>query len=82
MSGRNERLQALLMDEATGNLSAEEKRELEELLQQESGVDRYVFERVASAVFLAGAARPAAQMPEDLTKKLIAAGQRLMADGD
>ena len=82
MSWRSERMEALLIDEATGNLSAEAMRELEALLREDSVVDRYAIERVASAVFLCGAARPDAAMPEELTKKLIAAGEKLLSGSD
>ncbi len=82
MSWRRKRMEALLVDEATGNLSAEEMRELERLLQQHSSVDRYAFERVAAAVVLAGAARPDDQMPEHLTRRIVDAAEKLLAGSD
>ncbi|MGD8339850.1 MAG: hypothetical protein PVH89_03660 [Gammaproteobacteria bacterium] len=76
MSFRRERIEALLVDEATGKLSAEERRELKELLRESPGVDRYAFERAAAAVFLSGLAAPAKLMPDDLSARIIAAGEQ------
>ena len=82
MSWRSERMETLLVDEATGNLSVDETRELDALLSEDPEIDRYAFERVASAVFLAGSAQLDAAMPDELIRKLIAAGEKLVAEAD
>jgi anti-sigma factor RsiW len=80
MSRHHERIEALLVDEAIGDISAEERLELDRLLREHEDVDRYAFERAAAAVFLAGAGSPSQSMPVDLTAKLVAAGERLVAE--
>jgi hypothetical protein len=82
MKPRHERIEALLVDEATGNLSAEERLELDRLLREEEYFDRYAFERAAAAVFLAGAGSTSQSMPAGLTAKVVAAVELLVAGKD
>jgi DNA-binding FadR family transcriptional regulator len=65
-----ERLDELLLSEATDHLSDEEVTELESLLTEQKGIDRYAYDRAASAFFLAVCARPGEQMPKELSSKL------------
>lgn len=75
MTARRDRLDALLVDEATGSLSESERIELDQLLAEHSDVDRYAFERAAAAVFLAAAAPQDEPMPARLSAKLAAAAR-------
>lgn len=65
-----ERLDELLLSEAIGHLSDEEMTELESLLAEHEGIDRYAYERAASVFFLAVCAEAGERMPEELSSKL------------
>lgn len=70
MTASHNRLDELLLVEATGRLTGDERAELEALLAGQEGVDRYAYERAASEFFLAVCAEPGATMPESVSKKL------------
>jgi hypothetical protein len=66
-----ERLDELLLSEAIGRLSDEELAEVERLLAEQPGFDRYAWERAVAAVFLAVCAEPRERMPDELSSKLV-----------
>lgn len=71
MTSPLERLHELLLSEAIGPLSAEEATEMESLLAEQRGIDRYAWERAASAFFLAVCAEPRERIPEALSSKIM-----------
>jgi len=83
MTDRRERLESLLIDEATENLADASKAELEALLTEHPEVDRYAFERVAAVVFLSiGAAGQNEQMPASLKSTLSLDAKQLLEPQD
>ena len=77
MTAPREKIDALLVDEATVGLDDAARAELEALLTEHSDVDRYAFERAAAIVFLVGAAR-IEQMPATLRSKLAAEAELML----
>lgn len=75
-----DRLDALLLSEATDGLNDAERKELETLLAEHAGVDRYAYERAASAFFLAVCGEPNEQMPQELMAKLTADAASALAN--
>lgn len=73
-----ERIDALLVEEATGNLDDTGRAELEALLAEHQDVDRYAFESAAAAVFLAAGAALDEQMPATLIPKLWVAAEQAL----
>lgn len=69
MTTTRERLDVLLVDEATDCLTDATRAELETLLAGHPDVDRYAFERTAAAVFLA-VAGAAEELPAALGSRL------------
>lgn len=83
MTERSQRLELLLIDEATGNLTDASRAELDALLRQHPEVDRHAFERVAAAVFLSiGAAGQEEKMPASLRSRLTLRAEQLLASSD
>ncbi len=70
-NGTHERLPDLLADRAVQLLSADEARELEQLLAQYSDTDETQFDRAAAAIHLTEAMKPEA-LPTHLKTKVIA----------
>jgi hypothetical protein len=79
MTTSRERIDALLVDEATDSLTATTRAELRALLAAHPDVDRYVFERAAAAVFLAVGAAQAEKMPAMLRSKLALDAEQWLA---
>jgi len=79
MTTAHERIDALLVDEATGNLDDAGKAELEALLAEHRDIDRFAFERAAAAVFLAVGAAFDEQMPATLISKLAVDAEQELA---
>lgn len=75
MSASREKVETLLVAEATEGLAPGEAGELEALLAEHPDIDRYGFERAAAAVFLAAAVPSVAAMPGDLYQQIITSGQ-------
>lgn len=82
MISPHRQLELLLLQEATGRLSAAEQAELNELLRQHPDIDRYAYARTAAKVFLAAAATSTRAMPGDLYAKIVADGERLIEEAD
>ena len=70
MTTQRDRIEALLIDEATEGLDAAASSELESLLANHPDIDRYGFQRAVAAVFLAACGSPAEEMPASLKLKL------------
>ncbi len=79
MTTPRERIDALLVDEATDGLDAAARAELDALLTEHPDVDRYAFERAAAAVFLAAGAGLEEPMPTELSSKLTVDAERVLA---
>jgi hypothetical protein len=77
MTSSRERLDELLLEEAGAGLSAAERAELESLLAGQVGVDRFAYERAASAFFLAVLGRSEEPMPAELRERLRTAADEL-----
>jgi anti-sigma factor RsiW len=75
MSAAQTRLETLLAAEATGALSKAESAELDALLASHPDVDRYAFQHVAAAVFLASG-DALATMPGNLRARIVADSER------
>lgn len=83
MTDRSERLESLLIDEATDNLTDASRTELEALLTEHPEVDRHAFERVAAAIFLSiGATGQEEQMPASLKSRLSFDATKLLGPQD
>jgi predicted ABC-type transport system involved in lysophospholipase L1 biosynthesis ATPase subunit len=82
MSYDRNRVDALLADEATGNLDATDAAELDELLTRNPDIDRHAFHRAASAVFLAANAEAGFEMPAGLTARIVAEGMQVLEDAN
>ena len=67
-----ERLEELLVDEATAGLSPAGQEELDRLLTAHPDVDRYAFQRAVAIAFVATAS-PVPEMPESLRTRILAA---------
>jgi hypothetical protein len=79
MTDRRKRLESLLIDEATDNLTDATRAELDVLLREHPEVDRHAFERVAAAVFLSiGAAGQDEKMPASLKSRLTLDAEQLL----
>ena len=70
MAKTPDRIEELLVEEATDALTAAGAAELEALLAEHPDYDRYGFERAAASVFLAVGASGGEQMPAELRAKL------------
>ena len=70
MTDSLDRIDELLLSEATCGLSDAEQAELQALLDRHEDVDRYVFVRAASTFFLAVCADPSERMPATLSARL------------
>lgn len=73
-----ERMEELLVAEATESLSREDRAELETLLEAHPDTDRYLFQRAAGAVFLSVANDLSAAVPADLYERLLANSEELL----
>jgi hypothetical protein len=74
-----DRIEELLVDEATEGLSVEAERELESLLEAHPDVDRYAFQRAAALAYLGAAAGVSGErMPQGLGDRILAAGEALL----
>ena len=82
MTTPRDRIDALLVDEATGNLEDAGRTELDALLGEHPSVDRYAFERAAATVFLAIGGVGGGRMPAALRSKLADDAERLLSPGD
>jgi len=82
MTATSERIELLLVEEATERLSPEKVAELEMLLIENKSVDRYAFERVATTVFLAATMVSPSVMPSELYARLIDDGERSLESAD
>jgi hypothetical protein len=82
MTNQLDRIEELLVDEATEGLSADADRELESLLRAHPEVDRYAFQRVAALAWLSAAGPVLEQMPPGLDARILAAGEDLMQGTD
>lgn len=80
MTSQRERIEALLVDEATEGLNAADSMELESLLAAHPDVDRYAFQRVAATVFLAACGPPTEAMPASLKAKLASQAERFVSN--
>ena len=78
MTDRSERIELLLIDEATDKLSDADKAELEALLTEHPEVDRHAYERVAAAVFLSVGAAGNERMPDSLKSRLSVVAEELI----
>lgn len=78
MTSPLERINALLVDEATDCLDDKARAELEELLFGHPDVDRYAFERAASAVFLAVGMPDGEELPPALRSRLAADAEKTL----
>jgi hypothetical protein len=79
MTTQRERIDALLIDEATEGLDAAARRELESLLATHPDVDRYGFQRAAATVFLAACGSPTEKMPASLKLKVANTAEQFVA---
>jgi hypothetical protein len=71
MTTQRERIDALLVDEATEGLDVVARLELEQLLAKHPEVDRYGFQRAAAIAFLAACRAQTEEMPSSLRSKLV-----------
>jgi hypothetical protein len=65
-----DRIDELLLSEATDSLSEAEQTELHTLLAAHESIDRYAYIRAASTFFLAVGADPSERMPQALSTRL------------
>jgi hypothetical protein len=79
MTTQRERIDALLVDEATEGLDTAARLELEQLLAEHPEVDRRGFERAAATVFLAACGTRTEEMPASLRSKLASTAEQLVA---
>jgi hypothetical protein len=77
MTSARDRIDELLLGEAVGSLSKAEQAELETLLAQHEGIDRYAYERAATAFFVGALARPEEAMPSALRERLLGVADEL-----
>ena len=77
MSASRDRLELLLVEEATGSLTKRDRAELDALLVEYPDVDRYAFERAAASVFLAAARPTNVPLPKALYRQIQATSERL-----
>lgn len=82
MNPWRERIDELLMTEATERLSDDEQSELEDLLREHPGTDRYAFQEAVGAAFLSVANSATKGVPADLYSKLLATGEELIDRSD
>jgi anti-sigma factor RsiW len=76
-----DRIEELLVDEATDALTAAGQAELEALLAEHPECDRYGFERAAASVFLAVGAGGGKQMPAELRARLSKTAKNALTPG-
>ena len=82
MTNSLDRIEELLVDEATEGLPAEADRELETLLRAHPEVDRYAFQRAAALTWLSVAGPVVEEMPKGLDARILAAGEKLLQKSD
>jgi len=82
MTDSCDRIEELLVDEATEGLSAEAERELEALLRKHPEVDRYAFQRAAAFALLSVSGPVAERMPQGPSARILAAGEKLTQEWD
>jgi len=82
MTKERDRIDALLVEEATAGLGNEQQKELERLLAAHADVDRYAFERAAALVFLSSYNKDTTSMPQDLYSRIVADSQGSIGDSE
>jgi len=78
----NERIAELLVDQITESLADVDRAELEELLARHPDVDRHIYERAATTVFLASAGGTREDMPASLSARLETDAEQILGKQD